>query len=405
MKIIYLFCIAIFLMAGCQPSKSHPDTPVTSIVAEPNITTMTPSSVPIPVLTSSQTSIPESTQSCPKKVVKESSLADIATGTIVSQEILTSSPTFLDIQTNQKYEAPTIPETVNLEKSISPDRKLLATIDFSRDNYDVNYLRILNARGEVLEEVKFDIPDLHKVRWLDNKNLLLYTYLTPRDGTVLLFNPFTRRQIFVSNEIPNFYDQSELSPFDPLWLIEYSPNLEWGVYMASNDSGGITMSASPGFYLGPVVYDFSRHQPIWIPVDPIVPYLPKWSLDGNQVMLDSNNQIYIVTREGNVTLLLDETNPNHVFGSLWSPDGNNIAFWNNDSLMYYNLLNDTMYDLCFTPGADRVFPFVWSPDSRFIFTPAYAGENSTLIDIQDNIIYSVTASLEIHYPEWMISIP
>lgn len=392
-------------MAGCQPPKKYPGSPVTPVVAESNITTTTPSSVPIPALTSSQTSISESSQSCPKKVEKETSLADIATGTLVSQDTLISPPTFLDLQTNQKYEAPIISETVFLEKAISSDRKLLATIDFSRDNYAVNYLRILNARGEVLEKTTFEIPNLHKVRWLDNKNLLLYTYLTPRDGTVLLFNPFTRRQVYVSNEIPKFYDQSELSPFDPLWLIEYSPNLEWGVYMASNDSGGITTSSSPGFYLGPVVYDFSRHQPIWIPVDPIIPYMPKWSPDGDRVVLDSNNQIHIITREGNVTPLLDESNPNHVFGSLWSPNGNNIAFWNNASLMYYSLSNDTMYDLCFTPGADRVFPFVWSPDSRFIFIPAYAGENSTLIDIQENIIYSITASLEIHYPEWMISMP
>lgn len=402
LKAVYLCWIAVIFIVSCQPPKNHPDPSVTPIVAETNITATTPSSGPIPALTSSQTSIPESNQSCPKKDEKEISLADVATGTIVSQETLINLPTFLDLQTNQKYEAPAIPETVFLEKAISPDRKLLATIDFSRENYDIRYLRIFNARGEVMEETTFDIPNLHNIRWLDNQNLLLETSLTTQDGSVLLFNPFTHAQVTISNDMPFFWETSELDP-SVRWLVEYSPDLEWGVYWAADDSG--SLSASLGNYFGPVVYDFGRRGPIWIPSDPIVPYLPKWSADNNHVVLDSNNQIYIVTREGNVTPLLDESNPNHVFGSLWSPDGNKIAFWNNGSLMYYNHSNDNLYDLCFSPGTDRVFPFVWSPDSQFIFTPAYAGENSTLIDIQENKIYTITASLEIHHPEWMVSIP
>lgn len=404
LKVMHLCWLVVFFMVSCQPPKNHPDSPVTPIIAESNITTTTPSSVPVPALTSSQTSIPDSIQSCPKKVEKETSLADIATGTLVSQDTLISPPTFLDLQTNQKYEAPAIPETVNLEKAISPDRKLLATIDFSRENYDVNYLRILNARGEVLEKTTFEIPNLHNIRWLDNQNLLLDTSLTPQDGRVLLFNPFTRRQVTISNEMPFFWETSELDPW-VRWLVGYSPNLEWGVYWADDHSG--RLSASSGNYFGPIVYDFSNRKPIWIPSDPIVPYLsPKWSPDGNRVVLDSNNQVYIATREGNVTSLLDESNPNLVFGPLWSPDGNSIAFWNNHSLMLYNTVSDTLYDLCFASDTDQpTFPFVWSPDSRFIFIPAYTGENSTLIDIQGNLIYSITASLEILYPEWMASLP
>ena len=400
LKVNYLCWAAIFFMVSCQSPKNNSNLPVTPLITKSDTATTTPSSIPIPALTSSQTSIPESNQSCPKKVEKEISLTDIATGTIVSQDTLISPPTFLDLQTNQKYEAPIISETVFLEKAISPDRKLLATIDFSRDNYDVRYLRILNARGEVLEKTTFEIPNLHNIRWLDNQNLLLDTSLTPRDGSVLLFNPFTRRQFTISNEMPFFWETSELAPM-VRWLVGYSPNLEWGIYWADDDSG--SLSASSEYYFGPIVYDFSRSEPIWIPSDPLVTNLPKWSPDGNHVVLDSRNQVYIVTRDGNVTPLLDESNPNHVFGSLWSPDGNKIAFWNNDSLMLYNILDGVLHDLCITLA--KTFPYAWSPDSRFILISAYTGENGTLIDIQENLIYSIVASLEIHHPEWMTSIP
>lgn len=402
LKVNYLCWVAIFFMVSCQSPKNNSNLPVTPLITKSDTATTTPSSIPIPALTSSQTSIPESNQSCPKKVEKETSLADIATGTIVSQETLISPPTFLDLQTNQKYEAPVIYETVFLEKAVSPDRKLLATIDFSRDNYDVRYLRILNARGEVLEETIFDIPNLHNVRWLDNQNLILDTSLTPRDGRVLLFNPFTRRQVTISNEMPFFWETSEFAPM-VRWLVGYSPNLEWGVYWAADGSG--SLSTSSATYFGPIVYDFKRRMPIWIPSDPLETYLPKWSPDGNYVVLEPIDQVYIVTREGNVTPLLDESNPNDVFGSLWSPDGEKIAFWNNDSLMLYNTVSDALYDLCFTQTPNGIFLFAWSPDSRFIFIPAYAGENNTFIDIQENLIYGKTASLEMHYPEWMISMP
>ena len=400
LKAVYLCWVAVFFMVSCQPPKYHPDPSVTPIVAETNVTTTTPSSVPVLALTSSQTSIPESNQSCPRKVEKETSLEGIATGTIVAEEIQNGTLTFLDLQTSQKYEAPAIPETVYLEKAISPDRKLLATIDFSSENYDVRYLRIFNARGEVLEETTFNIPNLHNVRWLDNQNLLLETSLTPLDGSVLLFNPFTHAQVTISNEMPFFWETSELDP-SVRWLVGYSPNLEWSIYWAADDSG--SLSASSGNYFGPVVYDFSHGKPIWIPSDPIVTYLPKWSPDGNHVVLDSSNQVYIVTREGNVTQILDESNPNHVFGSLWSPDGKKIAFWNNDSLMLYNILDGVLHDLCFT--LDETFPYAWSPDSRFILISAYAEENGALIDIQENLIYNLTASIEIYNPEWMTSIP
>jgi hypothetical protein len=401
LKVLYLCWVAIFFMAGCQPSPNHSDLPVTPLVVESDMTTVTPTPASMPTPMSSETSVSGNGQSCPKKVEKETSLAGIvATGTIVSQETLISPPIFLDLQTNQKYEVPVIPETVHLEKAISPDRKLVATIDFSRENYDINYLRVFNAQGEVLEETTFDIPDLHNIRWLDNQNLLLDTSLTPHDGSVLLFNPFTRRRVTISNEMPFFWETSELDP-SVRWLVGYSPNLEWGIYWVADNSG--SLSDSSGNYFGPIAYDFSRRKPIWIPSDPLVTYLPKWSPDGNHVVLDSRDQVYIVTREGNVTPLLDESNPNHVFGSLWSPDGNKIAFWNNDSLMLYNIVDGGLRDLCFT--LDKTFPYAWSPDSRFILISAYTGENSTLIDIQENLIYSITASLEIHYPEWMISMP
>lgn len=401
LKVIYLCWAAIFFMVSCQPPKSHFDSPVTPIVVESDMTTMPPDSVPMSTPMGPQTSVLGNKQSCPKRVEKEISLADMATGIIVTEEIQTGIPTFLNLQSNQKYEAPAIPETVHLEKAISPDRKLLATIGFSRDNYDIRYLRIFNALGEVQGETTFDIPNLHNVRWLDNQNLLLDTSLTPQDGSVLLYNPFTYKQVTISNEMPFFWKTSELDP-SVRWLVGYSPNLEWGVYRADDDSGSI--SASSGNYFGPVVYDFSNRKPIWFPSDPIVPYLsPKWSPDGNRVLLDSSNQIYIVTREGNVTPLLDESNPNHVFSPLWSPDGNKIAFWNNDSLMLYNILVGALHDLCFT--LDQAYRYTWSPDNRFILIEVYAEENGALIDIQENKIYSMAASLEIINPEWMTSIP
>ena len=79
-----------------------------------------------------------------------------------------------------------------------------------------------------------------------------YTDQTSKDGTVVILNPFTREQHYISNLLPGFYTESHLLP-GLSWLIEYSPDLERAVYLGRVDTGK----------LGFLIRDFSSGQTVW----------------------------------------------------------------------------------------------------------------------------------------------
>ena len=168
MKNKYLYKSAlILLLVGCSSVQPNSFPPTFVGGGPPTLSTFTE----IPEIHVSQTAAPHEVEVALRSCFEESNdeilLASTTKGSLVSRGFY--SPIFLDIQANTAYEIPLISEnsyTRNI--SISPDRNLLATLEESQNEFfqfkSMN-LRILNARGEMVEKIVFEIPGLHKIRW------------------------------------------------------------------------------------------------------------------------------------------------------------------------------------------------------------------------------------------------
>ncbi len=399
----------ILLLVGCNSiqTTSFPPTFISGSESTSPVFTETPE------IQVSQTSPPNvvAETSCFEDSNDEVSLASVTKGIIVNHG---SKFILLEIQSNTASEIPFLSEnSYTLDGSISPNRDFLATIEVVLNElrqFEKMYLLVFNVRGEIMEKIVFDFPDLHKTRWLDNETIILYTANTSRDGTVLLINPFTKRQNYITNVMPDFFDESDLFFPGLKSLIEYSPNLEWGVYLKRDTSGAIATPFPAGPNIGHAVYDFSTNKTIWIPKHPTdFAEVPKWSPDGNKVVIEANNQFTIVTRDGKLQPILDDTETNNIQFPEWSPDGRYIAFWNTNKFMFYDIQENTLQGLCINTNANLSRPpFVWSPDSQYIFIGTYSDSESgnTLINIKENKIYKVSTNPTFYFPVgWMNSVP
>lgn len=229
------FCVsALFLLAiGCNSVQPNSFLYPPTVIDIPTLTDVSAT----PEIQAPQTSLPDigAVISCFEGNSAEISLTSIAAGTLVIQRLLFTSPILLEIQSNKIYEiSPTSEMSYTINQSVSPDGNLLATLEEEQNEFfqvERIYLRVFNARGELLEKIIFETPGIRKIHWIDNENILLYTAKTSQDGTVLLINPFTKKQKYITNELPGFFDESTLLFPNLNWLIEYSPDLEWGVYL------------------------------------------------------------------------------------------------------------------------------------------------------------------------------
>jgi len=210
----------------------------------------------------------------------------------------------------------------------------------------------------------------------------------------MLFNPFTRAQHYVSNDMPDFYTENYFSPTLG-WLVEYSPDLEWGVYFGVATNG----------QLGYVIRDFTNKKTIWQVRDFSGEYQrPEWPPKGNDVAVAKSGNLYLINRDGGAKPILDENQQSQISQVSWSPNGRYIAFWNFNALMFYDGESGKAYDTCFK--SDELFPLYWSPDSQQFAIPAYLDNPSTLVDIQEQKIYKLLAMPDTLYPQgWMNSIP
>jgi len=394
----------IFLITGCYSNITSPATPLPPSPTAPNVT-----EIPSPALIStatlspfpSVTNIPNSasTDTCFEPVNGETPLSDVATGTIVLDKGSFAYRTFLlDLTSGNEYELPSQSKQVTyFGFQVSPDRNLLAYVEGLKNidgQIDRVILWIINARAEVLEKITFNLPALYSLRWLDNQSMLFQISQTSRDGTVVFFNPFTREQRYVSNELPDFYVWSELVPGQNS-AIEYAPNLEWGIYLGRVQNGK----------LGFKIRDFVIGQTVWEKADTFGEYQdPEWSPNGDEVAVVSSGRLYLVNRKGQASPVLDENQGNQVSKPSWSPDGRYLAFWNFSDLIIF----DRKIEQLINPCVRDEYPdyALWSSNSKQLVVSAYLDEGGTLIDIQKQKTYKLETIPDTIYPQgWMNSIP
>lgn len=375
--------ILVSLLVGCSPAIEYSTgTPYTLL------DTMTPTRPSLPTLTIIHHATKD--QHCPE-LMDETPLQHITTGTILLNHTAMSNTLFLhNLETGKEYKLPYISKK-SVEYNgpgISPNRNMIAYPEaLIEGDTRTTVLWVLDAHADILAKIPFDQP-LDNLRWLDNERLVFYTPQTYKDGTVLVFNPFTKVQSIITNELPGL-DISYTPGKD--WLAEYSPDLQSVAYNVG---------------LKTVVRNVVASRNVWEPKPPFSNvYKPFWSADGSKVAVGQNEKLFIIDRDGQANAAVLGIS---LFS--WSPDGRYIAFWglNGPSsyiLMVYNTQLKTILNYCL----EDVFPTtpLWSPNSKQIIVSINSDKGKpVLVDIQKNVIYKLTDTPDITYPlAWMNSLP
>jgi len=403
--------IAALAMAGCSntiaPSINTQEPTLTTVTNANNTATSVdiPTATPIP--TSLSTIYPTNTAgiesgiSCFKVQVGEMPLQNLATGTIVLEKGAFPYQTFLlDLKSSNEYKLPSqSKQVVYFGFQVSPDQNMLAYLEGlqnSAGQFDKMVFWLVNARAEVLQKITFNMPGLYNLLWLDNQNIIFYTDQTSKDGTVMIFNPFTHEQRYISNDLPDFYTESQLLP-GLSWLIEYSPDLKWGIYLGSVKAGK----------LGFLIRDFVHGQTIWQIADAVGEYQkPVWSPNGDAVAVIASGHLYLINHNGTAKPIqvINEYQQTQVSKASWSPDGRYLAFWNFSELTIYDIKSDQLIDLC-VKNEYPDYP-IWSSDSQKLAVSAYLNEGGVLVDLQNEVVYKLLTITDTSYPSvWMNSMP
>lgn len=317
-----LISILLALLVGCT---STINSPIETATQERTIaTTITPTitNTLAPVLTEPPTrSIPTEISSnnfvqlCLQIENKKMPLIEVAKyGTVVVGGGMDESPYLLDLQTLLRYDLPLTQKENRLAlfgNDVSPDGESLAYIERVQTAQPINKLWVIDANGQVLAGQSISQNLLFgNYHWLDDKQLQLLFFQSRKDGTVALLDPFTNDWKYLTNQLPNFYDDYELSRSS--WLVDYNPNLEWVVYLGNIGDYG----------LGPIVRDIAANKTIWQMSGTFAgANIPSWSPLGNELAVVVNGQLYRISRDGTAIPLPDLGADSEIAGFSWSPNG------------------------------------------------------------------------------------
>lgn len=406
------FFLLMLLATACQNTALQPTSTSRLPIPTKKATATKPAIRPKSTATHPSPFVPVATvathfsKSCFSFNKKEIPIAEVAHGTMLSFE---ENVTFMhDLQTGKQYKLPDEKNTY-ITADVSPDHKKLAYLQSFLgidDRVTKEILSIFDAHGDLLAKATFDSLRLYHLRWLDNERLLFYIDETSHTSRVLEVNPFKHEQHYIWNDLPGFYGRDD--EWWTKWLVEYSPDLQWVVYYGTYDDGLPVTNGNV-----PVVRDIKDSKTIWKSAD----YNDvSWSPDGSQLAVASFYQdaewmanLYIVNHNGVAKPILPHGQnlpKNNPVYPVWSPDGEKLAFWNNDNLMIYDQQTDQVNDPCLNVPERTVQgrpSTLWSPDGTQILIHGF----NMLVDLQKQVIYN-----HIQYPSstwddsyWMNSLP
>lgn len=425
---ILLLSLFTFLIGACGSptipiSTVTPTSSIQKSILPPTSTSMPqPSRTPTRTTTSTptDTSTPQPFESFAQCITigTEVPLQGVAkNGTVVygSKRDPYKPPYLYNLETGSQYTLPYHKPTEGLTINgwhTSSDANLLGYLEeISRKPQTIQYkLWVVNAKGEQLGQGIFEVRGFNGWHWLDSENVQIQQERAMKDGTALILNPFTQEQTFLSNELPNFYDEWGTRPFE--WLVEYSPDFQRVVYLAA---------IYDPLYLGAILWNPTEKKEIWRSFGSgyhATFNAPQWSPTGDEFAIVIDDKLYLVSREGVVTDIPESGDRFYVSKFHWSPDGKYIAFWSmidNDQqkhLMFYNTQLDQVTYSCIVDehGHGSGAEFIWSADSQQFITDITQKQPdgsykefdfSILVDIPNNAAYRITGDTK---PiEWMNS--
>jgi Tol biopolymer transport system component len=395
------------LFAGCSTNSGQSMPTSTSN----SLTSMPPSLSAVTLTSNPGKTI---TENCLTVEQNETSLRDVASGTILLFPISSESPAILmDVNREKKYELPSIGDG-----QVSLDGDKFAYIEQPKNDQNettVFILWVVDARANVLSKIKFDQNDeiwklldarsdipikspmdknfyLGQLRWLDNERVIL---TTDTYSKLLVVHPFTGLRQVVSNELP-LLDMFSF-PGGPWWRVEYSPDLQWVAY--AYDEAGV----SPGI----IVRDVVSQKDLWKSPGG-EDNRPVWSPNGKDVAVVGEGQLYLVDRYGDAKPVLPIDVRQQVASPSWSPDGRYIAFWNSSeqatySLIIYEIQTGKLTNYCITNPYHDV-P-LWSPNSQQVIVNKNVDTGSILIDLPQKAAYKIQELPNTTILGWMNSLP
>jgi len=298
---------------------------------------------------------------------------------------------FYDVTNEEKH---IIPNTIDIFTPLiasSPDHKRIAFFDF-----DNGAGWVISANGNRTEVyIKEKINGIF-YGWLDNKRVI-FVDRSHSDGSIVTLDIDTG---IVNKTATGLHDLFSLGP--NRWYAGgdqptaiFDSTLSRLIYL----SGELPNEAVGKW--GFIMRDMETQKVLWSSKSNDLGVQPKWSPDNSHAAIlitsenESNDQIYIVNREGQDIQTID-TNIIGVDLIEWSPDGTEISYAGKDVLEVYDFASKELQEYQLDEQAAVI---VWSPTGKQIATKGF------LIDRPNGCVFKLEPDNQFEPLAWLADTP
>jgi len=373
-------------LAACtaQPEKSSTPTramptstvqPAASATAPAPTDTLTPTALPAPETFKYK-------QAC-ITVDKQLPPGFSSHGGLILYDASMKHPVLLDLSSKK--------ESILIESqhavSVSPDGKWMAYI---KDGNELN-LALKNFSTKTTLNVSLGTNQDQGLRnWANNEQIIINVDIDQSPSSTILLNPFTKSSINIPSSFPD--QMLENGSGTRLAPAAIDPSTNYAVYPAMQ-----------GDTFGLELFNRSTNQQIaFFPssLASVSVAAPQWNQDGTKFIFNSSplvdkdeskegtDELHLGGIDGSVqqlTRLSDQVTDYDLGNLAWSPNDRYVAFVVYDmsvnKLMFLDMVNKEILDVCIDAGQGYFQDFVWSPDGTQLVINSSDSVQKILIDL------------------------